>query len=317
METQSEQPIQDAELVFRYPLAHSCTSDRVSSVRLEPDDPNEIDVSWEWEMQQTGSIPPGTLITYWWLVRAENGGFLRTEEYEILWEDSRFDWSEYTSDNITFSWYDGDANFGQTLATAVEDSLNRMELGVALEKPIKAFIYPDAATLREAILFTQAWTGGLAFTSQNILLIAVGPEADAAQVDGLVHELAHLLVREVTFSCLGDMPTWLDEGLAEYAEGPVSVDQQTTLVDASGDGSLITIQSLSSSFPADHSGALLAYTQSKSIVSYLIQEFGWDKMNEMLDIFEQGSTYEGALMSVYNVTLQALDTSWRAWLAQQ
>ena len=39
------------------------------------------------------------------------------------------------------------------------------------------------------------------------------------QLQGVIHELAHLLVEEVTFNCFGGLPTWLDEGLAVYAEG--------------------------------------------------------------------------------------------------
>jgi hypothetical protein len=315
METQSGTPVEHVELRFGYDLVHTCSSSQFSSVRLEPDDPTDVSVTWDWEMQLTGSIPPGTVVWWHWVVQDESGREYQTEDSELTWEDARFDWQEHQSGNVRYHWYDGDPDFGETLATSVEDRLDRMQLGATLEKPVEAYIYSDAATLREAVLYTQEWTGGLAFTSQNILLIAVGPTAPAASVNGLVHELAHLLVREVTFSCIGDMPTWLDEGLATYAEGPVPTSDNTAIANAKAGGTLITIQSLSSSFPADHSGASLAYAQSHSIVTYLIEEHGgWDQMNQLLAIFESGSTYDGALEQVYGMDMIELDAAWRTWL---
>ena len=54
----------------------------------------------------------------------------------------------------------------------------------------------------------------------------ISPELQPEEVTGLVHELAHLLVRELTFNCFGGLPTWLNEGLATYSEGSMASYQQ-------------------------------------------------------------------------------------------
>ena len=268
-------------------------------------------------MERTGSIPPGTVVTWQWLIRNENGQTLETNVQELTWSDTRYEWSGFESGNVRYHWYDGDAEFGQTLAARAEDGLGRLEFGTLLESRVEAFVYADSATLQGAVLYTQAWTGGLAFTSQNILLIAIDPAAPASQLDGLIHELAHLLINEVTFSCIGDLPTWLSEGLAKYAEGPASDVEQAAIDEAMVTDDLITIRSLSSSFPADHSSALLAYAQSKSIVTYLIEAHGWTKMNELLAIFKRGSTNDRALTETYDLDMTSLDAAWREWLPSQ
>jgi hypothetical protein len=35
----------------------------------------------------------------------------------------------------------------------------------------------------------------------------------------VIHELTHVLVGHYAFSCIGSVPTWLNEGLAMYSEG--------------------------------------------------------------------------------------------------
>ena len=77
---------------------------------------------------------------------------------------------------------------------------------------------------------------------------------------------------------------------------------------------LITLPSLSSSFPAADTGASLSYAQSRSLVAYLIGTYGWDRMRELLAAFQEGATQNDALLSVYGRALSALDREWRASL---
>ena len=130
------------------------------------------------------------------------------------YQDSRFQWRSFVQNNITLYWYEGRDGYGAELARAIEDGLATLGLGRDLVRPIKAFVYPTAADVHDAILFAQQWAGGLAVPSQNVLLITVPPERFVENVSGLVHELTHLLVREITFNCFSDPPRWLDVGLA-------------------------------------------------------------------------------------------------------
>ncbi len=72
------------------------------------------------------------------------------------------------------------------------------------------------------------------------------------------------------------------------------------------DDELISVRSLSSSFPADHSGAILSYAQSFSLVEYLIDAHGWEKMVDFLVIFKEGSTPDKALQEVYGLDRYSL-----------
>ena len=310
-------PVQKLELEFWTKRVYSCATSEYSSVRLEMEPGTSVDLSWDWEMKKTGSIPPGTTVWWRWRVEDESGRRFLSTTKELSYDDERFQWNSYQLDNIQFHWYEGGPAFGQVVADAARGGLASLQLGRELVQPIDAFIYPDSEAVRGAVLFAQEWTGGLAFGSQNILLITVDPDEPTRDSSGVVHELAHLLVNEVTANCLGDLPRWLSEGLATYAEGPLRSDQQESLSDAIAGGGLVNLRSLNSSFPAAGRGATLAYAQSRTVVGYLIDTYGWEQMRELLAIFQAGSTYDDALRATYGMDTSELDAQWRATLALQ
>lgn len=311
MEGRGERPIEIVDVEFGTNPVFSCASTSYRSARTDFEEGQDVTVTWDWDMRRTGSIAPGTVVWWRWRVVDDLGQELRTPRQEAVYNDDRFEWQTYTSENITFHWYAGGDDFGQRLADGVSDGLATLQLGKDLVAPVKAFVYETSDDVRGAVLFAQAWTGGLAFGSHNILLITVDPDEFDLHLPGVIHELAHLLVGEVTFNCFGDLPRWVDEGLAVYAEGSLPDFQQRALNEAIANDDLISLRSLNSSFPASDSGATLSYALSQSLVSYLITTHGWPKMQELLAVFAEGSTYEGAIERVYGLDLDSLETAWR------
>ena len=72
-------------------------------------------------------------------------------------------------------------------------------------------------------------------------------------------------------------------------------------------GKLHSVRSLGSSFPADPQRAGLAYAQSNSLVTYLIETYGWDKIRDILAVFKEGATYDGVVKKVYGFGITELD----------
>ncbi len=241
----------------------------------------------------------------------EEGQEILTPRKETRFADARFDWQSHTDGNVTFHWYAGGDDFGRRIAEGVRSGLDSLILDQELVAPIRVFAYESSNDVRGAVLFAQEWTGGLAFVRQNIILITVDPASFDRDLPGVVHELAHLLVEEVTFNCFGGLPTWLNEGLAVYAEGVPSESQRVALADAIANDDLISLRSLNSSFPVGHSGAILSYAQSYSLVNYLLDAYGWTKMQELLAVFSRGSTDEKAISQVYGLDFDALEAGWR------
>ena len=125
-----------------------------------------------------------------------------------------------------------DAPLLAELVDGVEDKLARIEIEVSIpeERTPKVFVYPDREQMLAAMLFPQKWTGAVAYPSYNIILGQVTPSNIEWAKVALAHEITHLIVGEAVFGPFGDIPTWLNEGLAQYAEGAIE-ESQLQLVD--------------------------------------------------------------------------------------
>ncbi len=115
----------------------------------------------------------------------------------------------------------------------------------------------------------------------------------------------------MTFNPYADLPAWLSEGLAMYAEGGLEAEYRALIKRAIAEKSLISVPSLSSPFSARAEESYLAYAQSYSLVEFLITSYGQGKMLGLLNTFSEGSSYDGALEKVYGFDMKGLDTLWR------
>ena len=80
---------------------------------------------------------------------------------------------------------------------------------------------------------------------------------------------------------------------------------------------LISVRSLGSDFPTDPDQAYLAYAQSLSLISYLLETYSWSEIQELLTVFKEGSTYDNALQEVYSFDTGGLEELWRAWIGKR
>ncbi|MDD5486207.1 MAG: peptidase MA family metallohydrolase, partial [Dehalococcoidales bacterium] len=133
----------------------------------------------------------------------------------------------------------------------------------------------------------------------------------------VVHELAHLVTHQMTYNPYNSIPVWLNEGISMHAEGKMDEVYETSLKRALLANELVSVKSLSSPFSTDADIAHLSYAQSQSLVEYLINEYGSQKMEELLAVFRRGCTYDEGFLGVYGFDTRALDDSWQDYIRQQ
>ena len=281
---------------------------------FEPGQTVEAEHEWDLVLNYT---PPGSEIEYWWKIEDAGGNELNTEPVSFTYEDERYDWQELGSDRIILYWYRGDEDFGQALLDRALEALDQLshDTGVTVEKAVKIFIYGSHSDLLGALdQGAREWTGGRAFTDQGIVVIGVSPGNLEWGKRATVHELTHVVVHQVTDTPLGGLPTWLDEGLAMYAEGDLEPVYVAELNEAAESNTLISVRSISSSFSADSDLASLSYAESYSLVEFILDQYGEEKMTQLIDIFTEGAYYDDALQEALGVDTDGLEDAWRAWL---
>jgi hypothetical protein len=278
-----------------------------------------VEVSCSLDMVMVGGLPPGSSLDYWWRIGDAGGGWLETEPESVRFDDARYDWDSFTEGQITIYCYQDDEDFVNELMEASQEALARLaeDTGAELEKPAQLYIYASSSDLQGAMIHPQEWTGGVAYTRHGIIAIGISPGIVDWGKRAIAHELAHLVVHQMTLNPYNDLPTWLDEGLARYAEGEISSEDVYSLEKAIDNNGLISVQSLCSPFSAYANLATLGYAQGYSLVEYLISSYGQPKMLEMLNIFSEGSDYDAALEAVYGFDMDTLDSLWREYVIEQ
>ena len=281
---------------------------------------SKVEANWTWDMTNA-SLPPGAEVTYWWMIKNADGNEVETSPEIMHFDDNRYTWQSLTGavpqgGELTLFWYTGSDSFARELMDACQEGLARLtqDIGTYSERPIKIYIYASDSDLKGAMISSNEWSGGVAFTDFGIIAISISPSELDWGKGALVHELTHLIVRQATFSPYGRLPLWLDEGLAMYNEGELDPVLRSRLEEAISKNELISVRTLCSPFSAYSEKAYLSYAESYTLVEYLLDNYGQGKMLDLLALLKQGNTYDEALTKVYGFDIDGLDAVWRATL---
>ena len=272
-----------------------------------------VQAEWTWDMRQSGSLPPGSKIWWRWHYKDESGAEFVSEEKSAIWLDDVHNWQTISSDDLRVHWYENDEAFAQTMLDAGTEGLrrNKDQAGLTIDVPVDIYVYPNYDDMRDAILYEPSWTGGMAFSDHNIVIMGVSASDSTWDKNTVIHELTHVLVGHFTFSCIGTVPTWLNEGLAMFSEGDLDSHMQNQLDEAIKNDTLLTVRSLNGGFSELPDKANLSYSQSHSIVNFLIDTYGQDKMTEMLTALRDAKPIDDALVEVYGFDTDGLEDEWR------
>ena len=293
------------------------TCGNVSAVAFPEITPGtSVSAQWKWDMLQSGGEPPGATIWWQWETIDSEGNSQFSERKDIIWIDDQHSWQTLSEGFIRLHYYYSDPEYGLALKDAAVSALNRLgeDIGLVPQQPIDLYIYESNQSMRDAVFYEPGWTGGLAYSDYNILIIGIEPANLEWGKSTEAHELTHVLQGNYSFSCLGSVPTWLSEGLAVYGEGGPEAGQADVFEQYRSNDDLLSFRVLSGGFSEDPDVADLSYSQSYYMVNYLIQTYGKAKMIALLDALKIGTELEEALQGVYGFDLAGFENEWRASL---
>ena len=269
---------------------------------------------------QVSYFPPGTALTYHWLIRDAAGNELNSPPQELRYDDPRFPWKERSQRNVTVLWYQGDDAFGQTLLDAAIKALDalKVEIGAELTLPVRIYVYADLQDMRSALEPNSTeWVGGQAFSGLGIIVGAIAP-ANTTEIQRLIpHELSHQVLAQATDNPYGGVPLWFNEGLAAHNQVRRDAGWDAMVAQAAQQGRLIPLEALAANFPTDTDQALLSYAQSRNVVEFILKTYGEAKLQALVTAFAQATPVETALPQVLGRTVDELDAAWRATLPPQ
>ncbi len=126
------------------------------------------------------------------------------------------------------------------------------------------------------------------------------------------HELCHLLLhRHISYHRL---PKWFEEGICQWVSdgiGEIFMEKSRSGLDAAiMAGNALHFRRMSKSFPQDRQALMLAYEQSKSIVSYIDRQYGKSAILDLLDHLKNDESMEAAVLKTLGISIDELEREW-------
>lgn len=275
---------------------------------------SEITADYSVDLTQV-RLSPFTTVTYWWILTTKDGDEIRVPEQRVTYEDNQFEWREVRQEGIRIYWTSDDPGLGQLTLDIITESLPVLETAIPAVDitPLRFYIYPSSADLRAALRLTgRDWVGGHADPEIGaILLVAVN--ANTAPTDlrqSIPHELTHFLLFHSTGANYDIVPVWFNEGLATAMEAAPYAGYELLLDSAIQNGTTIPFDELCLQFPATEERALLAYAQSASLIQFIKQQYGDQKLRELVASYADGADCYSGVERVLDMTLEQLNRAW-------
>ncbi len=257
-------------------------------------------------------VPVGIDLTYHWVIAIDDET-IETEVAVVTWLDDRFDWERRDAPGVEVFGYETSDDFldliVETAAEAVVTLTDLYQPSSVL--PIRIWVYEtgeDYAGTQAAN--SQEWSAGSAYPDLQVIH-AVIPDGSESEVLRIIpHEVSHQILYMATRNPYNSPATWIDEGLAVLAQTGGKDYYDEVVQNAFEDGALLTMQGLVSVFPFNPSEARLAYGQSYSMMSFVIENFGQESILSIINAYADGNSHDDVLQIALNMSLDELEAAW-------
>ncbi len=274
---------------------------------------NDGSVAYQFPVQDA-ALRPFARVHFQFNITLNSGETFTSTLYYFDYYDNRVAWQTAGNGEVSVHWYDGDSMFGQAALDTAAASLQSFAglIPVKPSGPVNVYIYATTADLQSAI-GGQSWIAGHASPELGVVLVSIAPgdEQMLTMRRQIPHEMAHVLLYEYVGAGYNQLPSWLNEGIASLAELYPNADYQSAVQTAGANNSLLPLASLCGPFPADASGAFLAYAESDRVTRYIQSTFGTSTLQALVLAYANGLGCEQGTQRALGISLSQLDLRWR------
>ncbi|MHC4269639.1 MAG: peptidase MA family metallohydrolase [Planctomycetota bacterium] len=133
---------------------------------------------------------------------------------------------------------------------------------------------------------------------------------DIDELESIIrHELTHALLHRIAGN---KVPAWLHEGIAQYKDGVNDADVKKALKEAVLNNRMIPISELQAGFGnfKDKTQVKVAYAESLDFIEYLINNYGFYTILDILNNFNNHTSLDELFNYVYRLDLNQLENDW-------
>ena len=152
------------------------------------------------------------------------------------------------------------------------------------------------------------WGVGCALPAHRAIVLRKDPRVSRGLRETVAHEVSHVLLRSVT----GDerVPIWFDEGVAMWNASEWRWVESYEMTAAAAFGNLLPLLDIDDVLAFSSPKAHLAYAESFSAVSYLIDGAGPGAISRILADLHAGRSFEEAFTECAGMPSEAFQAKW-------
>lgn len=309
---QAVSPIENAIIFFQ---GQEDTHTNLGEMKITPQQENQYELVYVHKME-TYRLRAFSEIEYRFEVRMQNGQTFTSPVASYLYDDNRFAWQTLQEGPFQIFWYEGDLLFAQSVLDTAQDGLLHVQelLPFSIPTMVKLYVYTDQRSMQDTLNpSSENWVAGHADPDLNVVVLALptGPEQRMLMEQRIPHELMHIALYHATAPGYGNLPVWLNEGIASLAELYPNPDYRVFLEDAVARNTLLPMSSLCNSFSREASTALLSYAQAESFTKYIYQNHGSSGLQQLITTYANGVECERGAKLALGSTLTQLERQWQ------
>jgi hypothetical protein len=229
---------------------------------------------------------------------------------------------------FVLKYFNGERDFGERaeyeghIVDAMEDAYRFSQgvLGRARDKPVDVILYTHEEFATHMGAQTALMVAGL--YKENAIRINDAAELTPETRSTLTHEYVHAIIDEIAHFHGERVPTWMNEGLAEYVgwrylghdDPPISV--RVALRARAQAKSLPELESLTHGPLIAGNQPQLLYAQSAVAMRLVLEQLGPDKLFELFDQLGKGAEPQAAIEQALGHPLRELDEEVQSDLAR-
>lgn len=198
------------------------------------------------------------------------------------------------------------------------------DVGYTPSAKITVYLCPTRACFQHkqpSLHKVPGWAVGVAYPALNRIVMRSALTLQEGRyqikpVEIFQHEVAHIIL-EQALAPRGGAPRWLSEGFSMYHARQWTIHGQRTIEEVTLRNNFLPLSMLVTGFPADEQAARIAYAQSFSVVSFMLNEYGQAIFHQFITNLRHGMETNQALVSSAGVDITRLELEWQASLKKR
>ncbi len=234
-----------------------------------------------------------------------------------------FDWQVVKTSHFDIYFYEGEEYLADFVSDVAETAYDRLEADfrVELSKNVPIVLYNSHNDFEQTNVITELLeesVGGFTeIFKDRVVLPFNGSYKDLERVT--IHELTHALQFDILYGRGAgalisrvyqiQFPVWFAEGLAQFQSKEWDSESDMILRDLTLNDRIIPIQILENVY-----GSYLVYVEGESILRYINERYGREKIFELFHQLKTQRTMSGAIKATFGFGTSELDRQWQRWL---